>query len=426
MGPSASSSSESLMSIPSGACLPLLILCGSYEERFSSAIINELGLQNIDKLRISSFLLVFLSENQQMGGFFSDTRLREGLQWLAGESPLQPSLGCVKVRELVHAHLNSCSGVQDIVINSNLGPNDYISLFNEALDRSMKAIIATANSNPTGWPCLEIGLLDKFCDEDRVVKMCLPTLGWSSNLKAEPIIRALQNCKLPTFPDDLSWLARGSKVRHEIEIQRMQLENCLLQYLTHTSKMMGISLATKEAHVTVQSCARLELRGSSYHVVPRWGMIFRRIFNWRLMGLSSREISMAYISESHHVALPNVSSETWLSYYPDTSLDEMINVGFDSPLPVNDQPRPEALQRLPHRDSNDVFHETVNQRDAESNLPLDKSPSMDTATTYGLNNANSGASMNGKPTKEADKLSKLLEQCKLLQDGIDKKLSLYF
>ncbi|ESW19817.1 hypothetical protein PHAVU_006G158000 [Phaseolus vulgaris] len=404
-----------LMSIPSGACLPLLILCGSYEERFSSAIINELGLQNIDNLKISSFLLVFLNENQWIehsSGFFSDTRLREGLEWLACESPLQPNVGCVKIRELVHDHLKSFPGVQGIVMNCNLGPNNCISLFNEALDRSIKEITATASSNPTGWPCPEIGLLDKFRDEDRVVKMCLPTLGWSSNENTEPIIRALQNCKLPTFPGDLFWLARGSKVRQEIENQRKQLENCLIQYLTHTSKTMGISLATKEARVTMQSCVRLELRGSNYHIVPHWGMIFRRIFNWRLMGLSSREISTAYISEHHHVALPNVSPETWLSYYPDTSLDEIISVSCSSPLPVMHQP----LQHLPRRASNDVFHATVNQRDAETNLPLDKSPTMDSATTF----------FNAKPNRETDKLSKLLEQCNLLQDSIDKKLFVYY
>ncbi|KAG2395783.1 hypothetical protein LR48_Vigan09g215600 [Vigna angularis] len=404
-----------LMSIPSGACLPLLILCHSYDERFSSAITNELGLQNIDKLKISKFLLVFLYENQRMehlSGFFSDTRLREGLEWLACESPLQPNIGCVKTRELVYAHLNSFPGGQRIAINSNLGPNDCISLFNEALDRSIKEITATASSNPTGWPCPEIGLLDKFCDEDRVVKMCLPTLGWSSNEKTELIIRALQNCKLPTFPGDLSWLARGSKVGQEIEHQRKQLENCLIQYLTHTSKTMGIALATKEASVTMQSCARLELRGSNYHVIPHWGMIFRRIFNWRLMGLSSREISMAYISERHHVALPNVSPETWLSYYPDTSLDEIISVSCNSPLPVKHQP----LQRLPRMVSNDVFQGTVNQTDSENNLPLDKSPTMDSATTFS----------NAKPNTEADKLSKLLDHCNLLQDSIDKKLFLYY
>lgn len=415
-----------LMSIPSGACLPLLILCGSYDERFSDAIINELGLQNVDKLRISSFLLVFLSETP--GGFFSDTRLREGLQWLAGESPLQPKLGCVKIRELFHGHLNSFSGVQDIIINSNMGPNDYISLFNEALDRSMKEIIGTANSNPTGWPCPEIGLLEKFCYEDRVAKMCLPTSGWSSNVKIEPIMCALRNTKLPNFPDDLSWLARGSTVGQDIENHKIQLENCLMQYFTHTSKMMGIPLATQEARVTVQTCVRLELRGTNYHVVPHWGMIFCRIFNWRLMGLSSREISMVHISESHLVALSKVSSETWpsSSYYPDMSLDEMISDCFSSPLPVNYQLRPEARQCLPQRDSNDVFHDTSDPMDAESNHQLDKSPSMDTGRTYGVNNGNSGALMNGKPTKEADKLSKLLEQCKLLQDGLDKKLSIYF
>ncbi|KAK7359669.1 hypothetical protein VNO77_01631 [Canavalia gladiata] len=422
-----------LISIPSGACLPLLILCGSYDERFSSVIINELGLQDIDKLRVSSFLLVFLSENQQMehlGGFFSDTRLREGLQWLAGESPLQPNLGCVNIRDLVHTHLNSFSGVQYTVSNSKFGPNDYISLFNEALDCSVKEIIAAVNSNPAGWPCPEIGLLDKSCDEGRVVERYLPILGWSSNVKTEPIICALQNCKLPIFPYDLSWLARGSKVGHEIENQRMQLENCLIQYLTHTSKMMGISLATKEARATMQTCARLELRGSGYCVVPHWGLIFRRMFNWRLMSLSSREISMAYISECHHVAPPHAGFETWLSssYYPDASLDEMISISCNSPLSVNGQPQPEAPQHFPKRkDLNDVFHKTViNLRDAEDHLPLDKSPSIDTASANGLNNVDTGTLTNGKPTKEFEKLSKLLEQCNILQDGIDKQLYVYF
>ncbi|XP_045800631.1 SAC3 family protein B-like isoform X2 [Trifolium pratense] len=418
-----------LMSIPSGACLPLLILCDSYNNS-SSVIFNELGLQDIDKLRVSSFLLVFLRENQQrkhMDGFFSDTRLREGLQWLAGESPSQPNLQCVKIRELVHTHISSFSGVQDIISNSKLGPNDCISLFNKALDCSIQEIVAAVNSNPVGWPCPEIGLLGKSYDEDRVIKCYLPTLGWSSNVKAQPIIHALQNCKLPTFTDDLSWLARGSKLRQEIENQKTQLENFLIQYLTHTGNMMGISLAAKEAHVITQRCARLELCGTSYRVVPHWGMIFRRIFNWRLIGLSSRgEVSSAYISECHHnVALQNVGTVACLSppYYPDISLDEMISLSCDFPLANDGRPRPEALQRLPQMDFDD---ETTNSRDAERNLRLDELPSMTTASMYDINNAKSEALMSRQPNKEADKLSKLLEQCNLLQDGIDKKLFVYF
>ncbi|CAK8530996.1 unnamed protein product [Lathyrus sativus] len=418
-----------LMSIPCDASLPLLILCssGSYDERSSSVIINELGLQDID-LRVSSYLVVFLRENQQMkhsNGFFSDTRLREGLQWLAGESASQPNLDCVKIRELVHTHISSFSGAQDIISNSKLGPNDCILLFNKALDYSMQEIVAAANSNPAGWPCPEIGLPDKSFDEDRVVKSYLPTLGWSSNEKTQPIIYALQNCKLPTFTDDLSWLARGSKVGQEIENQRTQLENCLIQYLSHTSNMMGISLAAKEARVITQTCAKLELCGSSYRVVPHWSLIFRRIFNWRLTGLSSREISTAYILERHHnVDLQNVGFSACLSsYYPDTSLDEMISVICNSPLPANDRrPRPKAIQRLPPMDFDD---ETTNLSDVERNLRLE-SPNTNTGGTYGINNAKSELLSSKKPNKEADKLSKLLEQCNLLQDGIDKKLSIYF
>ncbi|XP_024633139.1 SAC3 family protein B isoform X2 [Medicago truncatula] len=419
-----------LMSIPSGACLPLLILCDSYGS--SSDIINELGLQDIDKLPVSSFLLVFLRENQQMkplDGFFSDRQLREGLQWLAGESPSQPNIHCVKIRELVHTHISSFSGVQDIISNSKLSPNDCISLFNRALDCSIQEIVDAANSNPDGWPCPEIGLLDKSFDEDsRMVKRYLPTLGWSSNLKTQPIIYALQNCKLPAFNDDLSWLARGSKFGQEMENQKKQLVNCLYQYLTHTSNMMDISLAKQEVHIITQKWARLELCGSSYHVIPHWGMIFRRIFNWRLMGLSDKEVSTAYIFECRHhdVALQNVGFEACLSssYHPDTSLDEMIVVCCNSPLPAIDmQPRPKALQHLQQMDFD---YETTNSRDPERNLGLDELPNINTASTYGINNGNSEALVSRKPSKEAEKLSKLLEQVNLMQDGIGKKLSVYF
>ncbi|XP_057754943.1 SAC3 family protein B isoform X1 [Arachis stenosperma] len=419
-----------LNTIPSGACLPLLILCGRYDKGFSSIIMHELHLQDIDKSRVSCFRIVFLIENQQvehLSGFFSDQRLREGLEWLAGESPLHPTLRCVKVRELVHRHLSSLSGAQDISTNYKLGPNDCISLFNEALDCSLQEIILAANSNPAGWPCPEIGLLDKSCDEDRVVKRYLPTLGWSSKAKIEPVICALQNCKLLTFPDNLSWLAGGCKARHEIENQRIELENCLILYLTHTCKMMGAPLATKEAHVTIQTCSRLELHGSGYRVVPHWGMIFRRIFNWRLMSLCCGDISMAYISESNDVGFPSSDLDMGFdasftsSYNLNLTLDELISVNFDTPLPVNGHPEPKAIQQTPQKDSNDVFH---NERNAETTFHVDAS--INTAYTFGLNNVSSEALMKENSTKEADQLSKLLEQCNLLQDGIDKKLSIYF
>ncbi|KAF7813710.1 SAC3 family protein B-like [Senna tora] len=421
-----------LMSIPSGAGLPLLILCGSYDKGFSPVIINELGLNDIDKSRVSGFLLVFLVENQQvehLDGFLSDKRLREGLEWLAGESPMQPTIQCVEVRELVHTHLNSTLKVPDSLINSKLSPNDCISVFNEALDCSVQEIVAVAEANPSGWPCPEISALDQSSNEDRVLKSYLPPPGWSSNAKLELIIRAFQDCKLPPFPDNLSWLAKGSKLGHEIENHRFKLESSLIQYLTDTSKMMGVSLAAKEAQVMLQSCARLELCGSSYRIVPQWAMIFRRIFNWRLMGLSSGEVSSAYISECHHVPLPSsdldMSFEASLPLLPslNASLDEIIEVGCNTPILTKCQSR--SLQHVSERHSNGVIKETVRPfdlRDSEINYAQDKLPS-----TEGIENGRSEVLTNGKAnTEEAERLSILLEQCNLLQNVIDEKLFLYF
>lgn len=428
-----------IMSIPSGARLPLVILCGSCDERLSSAIIDELGLHAVDKSRVSSFLLVFLFENQQMehfGGFFSDRRLREGLNWLASESPLQPTLCRVNIRELVHSHHNSLSGLQDRINNSRFGPNDSISVFNEALDCSIQKIIAAVDANPSGWPCPEIGLLDKSSHEAIMAERNLPILGWSSNATIEPVICALHDCKLPTFTDDLSWLVRGSKFRQEIDNHKLRLENSLTHYLTHTCMMMGAPLATKEAHVMVQTCAKLELHGSSFCIVPHWSMIFLRIINWRLQSLSGGELSLGYILKSHQETLPSsdldmASLEASLrsSYYLRTSLDEMIEVGFSFPILANGLQRPEALQHLPQRDSNSMIHHAVSpsdSRDAESNFSVIMLPGISTACTYGLNDSGGAALRNGKTTREAENLRKLLKQCDLLQGVVDEKLSIYF
>ncbi|KAJ6889980.1 hypothetical protein NC651_023682 [Populus alba x Populus x berolinensis] len=121
--------------IPSGSKLPLLVLSGSnYEEDLdlSSIIVNELDLLDIDKSQISSFSIVFLIEDKQVemwDGFFSDMRLREGLRWLANESPRQPDVHCVKTRDLVLTHLNPLLDVLE-----NMRDNEVQILFNEIED----------------------------------------------------------------------------------------------------------------------------------------------------------------------------------------------------------------------------------------------------------------------------------------------------
>lgn len=102
-----------LMSVPSGSQLPLLIVSELCKENADpSTIVKKLELHEVHKSKLHSFSVVYLKNQQmdQLNGFFSDEQLRGGLKWLASESPPQPVLQCVKTRELLLCHLNSCLG----------------------------------------------------------------------------------------------------------------------------------------------------------------------------------------------------------------------------------------------------------------------------------------------------------------------------
>ena len=417
-----------LMSIPLGSCLPLLILSCSYKEETPeslSIMVNELGLHDIDKSRISSFQVVPLIVNHRMeepDGFFSDEQLREGLKWLASESPRQPVLHNVKTRELVLSRLNCSLEVLERKNDYEVGPNDCISAFNEALDRSLGNIAATAKANPAGWPCPEIALLEESSDEHRVVKWDLPTIGWNFLEKIEPLICALRDSKLPTFTDDISWLGRGSYTGEEIKKQKLELENCLVRYLTEASKMMRFADAMKEASIMLQQGASLELHNSCYYIVPRWTMIFRRIFHWRLANLSTGVFSKAYILECHiapisgdidMLALEGSSSSPYYMDHP--SLDEVIEVVCRSSLLLGGgQSRPEAFEPLSGSALHGQVHEATNH-DGDLAITTDVAGSSGTEIVVA-----------GVTTKEMDNLNNLLGQCNMMQNRLGEKLSIYF
>lgn len=422
---------ELLMSIPSGSCLPLLILNSSYKDEVSdptSIIVNELGLLNIDKSRISGFLVVSLIEDQQiehLDGFFSDNQLREGLQWLASESPPQLELHCVKTRELVLTHLNPSWEAPDKIRENEVDPNDFVIAFNEALDRSIVDIDTASNANPIGWPCPEIGLLEEFGNEHRFVD-CVPGIGWSSVERIEPLMSVLRDCKLPRFHEDFSYLAKGSNADREIKIQREEFGMSLIRYLTEFGMQTG--LAINEASIMLQSCL-LEPRGSCFHIVPNWVMIFKRIFNWRLTSIANGAFSLAYVLERPDVSpvlsdLDELGFEgSILSPYfvNQPSLDELIEVSF-SPLPFSTgQSLPEANQ-LPQMTANDETQESAHANDLmEDDSGVDQDCSMVAADSTVRE-----VEVAGKVKEEAEKLSKLLEKCNILQNMIDEKLSVYF
>ncbi|XP_057489188.1 SAC3 family protein B-like isoform X2 [Actinidia eriantha] len=434
-----------LMSLPSGSCLPLLIIMDSHEENSdSSSIMSEkLGLHDIDKSRVTNFTIVFLAENRKLeecDGFFSDEKLREGLQWLASESPLQPVVSCVKTRKLVLTHLSSSLVLLDDMGVYEVGPEQCIDTFNKALHQVVEKIATAADANPISWPCPEIALLEKTSNEYEVVKY-LPDIGWSSLEKIELLISALRGSELPRFQEDISWLYRGSKLGREIENQRLQLENCLIRYLTESSKMMAPSLATNEARVMLQKGARLELHNSTYYIVPYWVMLFQRVFNWRLMSLSNGAISTAYVLEQHDMNVStspsrvdklgldgSVSSPYYLLH---PSLDEMVEVGCGSIASSNDHSEAESFQP-PHGmvpNGSTVQATNANAMQGEMSFSQDDNLAKANNNNYVVHRSidtSSGLVVATKAAKESDNLNKLLKQCNILQDTVDKQLSVYF
>lgn len=430
-----------LSSIPAGSRLPLLILSCLYTEETPdslSIMVNELGLHDIDKSRISSFHVAPLIVNHQMehsDGFFSNEQLREGLKWLASESPLQPVLHWVKTRELVLSHLNSSLEVLERKNDYEAGPNECVAAFNEALDWSLGKIAATAKENPAGWPCPEIGLLEESNDKLRMQKWYLPKTRWNSLEKIEPLMCALRDSKLPAFTDDISWVARGSYMGKEIKNQRLQLEDCLVRYMTQSSKMMRIAEAMKEAYIMLQKSARLELKKTFYCIVPNWVVIFRRIFNWRLMNLSSGAFSMAYILECHIPPIlrdddtSGFECSVPLPYNIDhPSLDEVIEVGCSYFFLDGGHPTPEHSQHLPPMLSHGEVHAAIPNVSVEEERDnqQDGNLAITTDESFGVEDTGVEIVVGAEASKEAENLSKLLQQCNIMQNMLDKKLSVYF
>lgn len=428
-----------LMALTFGSRLPLLILSDSCRDNLDpSSIIKELGLLDIDKSRISTFYVSFL-KNQQMGNlnvFFSDEHLREGLQWLANESPPQPDLSLIKTRELVLFHLNSSLEVLSGMDVHNVAPNDCISTFNQALDQSLAKVTAAVHANPTSWPCPEIALLQEFSDEHRAVSQYLPDLGWSSATRIEPLLCALTNCRLPPFEEDISWLYRGAAGFNDIETHRSNLQDCLIKYITASSQMMELSLSTAEVSLMLQKFARLELRNSTYYIVPHWVMIFQRVFHWRLMDLSDDAFSSAYILSHDYSSMiasgtinRSVVGMSLSSSLAFPSLDEMVEICCPSPTL--------RLQRLDHGDSHPCsLSYEIPKAISEGN---DKDDSRWSVVEHGVmarkenctavesDSAGGEFASAKKDRMEAeDRLTQLLAKCNILQNMIDEKLSIYF
>ncbi|KAL8216377.1 hypothetical protein R6Q57_023214 [Mikania cordata] len=360
--------------IPRASRLPLVILSVSYKSNLNpSTIVENLGLNQVDNSKICSFSVVPIVQSKQKDEIFSDENLKKALEWLASESPVQPIVHCVKTRELVMAHIQFGS--------HKTNPEKCISAINDALDESIKEICDAAKSNPASWPCPEISLVDF-----QILKSYLPSVGWSSTSRIEPLVQALKKCKLPNNTSWCSWAAI------DVMNQKVQLKHLLATYM---SPLMGLPLAQKEASTLIQSCVGLELHGSTYNLVPNWVTIFRRIFNWQLTSVSNGVFATACILDRHHNRLLSFEDESYNLSSP--SLDEMMRVMI--------------------RPSSELEYEDIQEAICDPTIEVEM---VDDPVVEEKNYVEDESKVNERS------LSRLLEKCNIVQDMIDKKLSIFF
>ncbi|KAK8946568.1 hypothetical protein KSP39_PZI007338 [Platanthera zijinensis] len=424
-------------SIADGANLPLLILNidspkGEVAE-LSLDIIRRLAPHDKYKRKICSSSVTFLSRLEKFNSFFDDPQLRAGLQWLANHTPSVPSVCIVRTRELVLKYLKRFhKGLE-------MTPDDCITVFNEALEKSAEEIMVTASMNPTQWPAPEIDLLDKSCKERILASMCVPSKGWSSYTRIDPIVRGINSCKLPCFPDT-SWLKHGSFVGQQIWQQKLALEKLLIAYLNESSKLLKPDLASREASIMLQKYAGLHLHGSSYCLAPKWILIFKRIFSWQLNKLVLPGISNTYILDcdyddildsdaaqvNHGYASKDLPSSSFLEEHPsvqfspaEVSLDELIKISCYNPF----KKRPlRTIGEVPEANVAAVDDTIVPEAGMTSQHLEDPGCRSFNDLVPELINSNGQII----EVSKSDRLTTLLERCNKLQDMIDQKLSIYF
>ncbi|KAG0478480.1 hypothetical protein HPP92_013199 [Vanilla planifolia] len=248
-------------------------------------------------------------------------------------------------------------------------PDHYVAALNKALDKSAEEIRVTASVNPTFWPAPELDLLDQCSSEGIMARHCLPSLGWSSPYRIIPVVRAIESCKLPDFPD-LSWLKRGSR----------------------TGKRL-INQDVSKAYVLAEKDS------------------------FMAMDVTRNPESASQLVYGGFKECPSNSCFEDLSFHSEVSLDELIEMccvdTFEKSSLVTITTTPRAGD------------EAGDNGDASMLNQPDKHPlCSDSDEISGLLEANANIAV-PLPSKN-DRLTSLLERCRTLQDMIDQKLAIYF
>jgi nuclear mRNA export protein SAC3 len=404
--------------VPSNSNLPLLIaISDGLNGKNEAAILAKLGIANIDQTKLRGISVIFLNQDPHLtsNGFLDDGRLREGVRWLAENSPHQSEVSLVNARIILLSYLKLKFEVLGDAYEMN--PDQCVAAINESIDWLLRAILGSASANPNLWPCPETDLLDKYSSEKNYAEMTLPKTTWNEPLKVQAQMDVLSGCKLPCFGFDLSWLSQGCSCTDKQWAQdhKRSLEECLFNYLNMYD---GVHEAKEQARDLVRRCTSLVLRESCFYLVPRWTAIFRRIFNMKLIGIA-KNVSDVYVSEDiANVEYLNVQWKDLLvsDELPVVPLDEMIErcflVGADTIIPavptVHNEAHEETQSNVDHGVVQSVC-EVPEQAQAQAKaLSVCEVPEQ------------------AQQVQKRSKFDMLLAQCTKIQDEIDKKLYLYF
>eukprot|EP00252_Welwitschia_mirabilis_P019871 TRINITY_DN4711_c0_g2_i1.p1 TRINITY_DN4711_c0_g2~~TRINITY_DN4711_c0_g2_i1.p1 ORF type:complete len:851 (-),score=184.10 TRINITY_DN4711_c0_g2_i1:41-2215(-) len=295
-------------SVESGAKIPLLIV--TYENIDASTVEHKLGLQRLDKSKISSWLIVGVGESlfNVLEGT-SDDSLRRGLLWLAEHGPSKPKVFPSHIRDLVLESLSPFLKLFLSLKSSEVTPNDCVHAFNEAIERTEEDIVSSARNSLPGWPPPEVMSIEDSLEAE-AVRSALPKSGWNSNSNINSLVNALRMCRLPQFPMiNLHPISVGPEMQRynpsashserrfldEVKTQTKAFQECLCQYLSQISTSREDDLMIiKEADLMIQHSTGFEWVDSRYLIIPRWAQIFQRIYFWRLMLLDGAPEKIAY------------------------------------------------------------------------------------------------------------------------------------
>ncbi|KAK3261907.1 hypothetical protein CYMTET_29211 [Cymbomonas tetramitiformis] len=219
--------------IPAGAQLPVLVLVAAgpaLEGDPVETTAARLGLHTVDRSRVGDARVVVAWG--RAGGRWGDGELREGLMWLAANSPGAPQLREAGLGTLVLEKLAPRLLHLERAVRGAVGPQLCVDAFNAAAEETARQLQAVVEHTPRGlWPPPEL-------DERSAADAGAPALGWDNPAHFVELCKQLQAAKLPDILE-----VPGAEQSHHAAV------DALLPYMARVAGQTGACVPPPMRHV---------------------------------------------------------------------------------------------------------------------------------------------------------------------------------